>query len=347
MTFYTICWENGTVKMINQKKIPWEEEYVECKTYKDVAKAIREMIIRGAPAIGIAAAMGIALGALQINSKNIEDFKRKMEPIFEEIKVARPTAVNLPWAVKRMKDRMYELIKKGHSIDQIKEALVKEAKQILEEDIEINKRIGINGEKFLKDGDVVLTHCNAGALATGGYGTALGVIRAAKEKGKHIEVYADETRPYLQGARLTTWELMKDNIPVTLITDNMAGYFMAKGIIKKVIVGADRITLKGDFANKIGTYMVAVLAKRHNIPFYVAAPTSTIDFSLKTGADIPIEERGEKEVVLINGKRIAPEGIKVRHIAFDITPAELVTAIITEKGVIEYPFENKIEKLKD
>ena len=291
------------------------------------------MVKRGAPAIGITAGMGIALAAKKSDAKNIDEFRSQMNEVFEIFAATRPTAVNLFWAINRMKKITNEI----NDLNQVKAALEKEALKILEDDVRINKEMGKNGSRFLEDGDVVMTHCNAGALATGGYGTALGVIRAAIEEGKRIEVFACETRPYLQGARLTTWELQKDNIPVTLITDNMAGHFMKAGVIKKVIVGADRIARNGDAANKIGTYTHSVSAKEHNIPFLVAAPMSTLDPETESGNDIVIEQRSIDEVAYIKNVQIAPEGIKILNPSFDVTPAKNISAIITEKGVVEKP----------
>jgi methylthioribose-1-phosphate isomerase len=299
------------------------------------------METRGAPVIGIAAAMGIALAAKNIQFTGIENFRQEMNCVCDHFAATRPTAVNLFAAINRMK----KIIQQDADIATLQDVLEKEAIALYNEDIEINKSIGKNGSKYLSDGDVVMTHCNAGALATGGYGTALGVIRKAVEEGKKIQVYACETRPYLQGARLTTWELSRDKIPVTLITDSMSGYFMKTGVIKKVIVGADRVAANGDVANKIGTYTHAVLAKEHGIPFYVAAQISTIDPGAKNGDDIPIEERGVEEVAFIMNQQIAPEGIFIRNPAFDVTPAKYITAIITENGVVENPASQGMGKL--
>lgn len=327
----TIEWKNGFVNMLDQTKLPIEIVYAECKDYQTVAKGIKELWVRGAPAIGIAAAMGIALGAQRIKAKSFDAFYEELTTICDHLASTRPTAVNLFWAIERMKEFVKK--NKGEDIEDIKKKLIDESQRILDEDIEINKAMGKYGSEFIKDGDTILTHCNAGALATGGYGTALGVIRAAWEQGKRINVFADETRPILQGARLTAWELMQDKIPVTLITDNMAGHFMKKGVIDLAIVGTDRTVANGDVANKIGTYSVAVLCKEHNIPFYVAAPTSTIDLSIPSGELIPIEERNPIEVTHIFGKtQIAPDNVKVANPAFDVTPARYITAIITEKG---------------
>ncbi len=327
----TIELVNGVVNMLDQTKLPREVIYVECKDYTMVAKGIKELWIRGAPAIGIAASMGIAIGANAINASSYDDFMKGLEPIFNTLLETRPTAVNIQWAVERTKKLLDE--RKDESIDSLKTFLTDEANRVLENDIEINKTIGKFGSRFIKDRDTIITHCNAGSLATGGYGTATGPIRAAVEQGKKIHVYADETRPVLQGARLTSWELMQDNIPVTLIPDNTSGAILQKGEIDLAIVGTDRTVANGDVANKIGTYMLAVLCKEHNVPFYVAAPLSSIDFSIPTGDLIPIEERGSEEVTHIFGTQIAPDGVKVRNIAFDVTPAKYITGIITEKGV--------------
>jgi len=341
MSFRTIEWTDEAVIMIDQRRLPTQEIYVKCSTYQEVAEAIREMIIRGAPAIGVAAAMGIALGAKGIKAATFEEFYREYEKVCNVMAGTRPTAVNLFWAVDRMK--RFCLDNKEAGIERLKSLIKEEALRIHEEDLEINKNIGKNGSPLIPNGARILTHCNAGGLATAGYGTALGVVRAAHEAGKEIQVFADETRPFLQGARLTAWELMKDNIPMTLITDNMAGYFMKKGMIDLVIVGADRIAANGDTANKIGTYSVAVLAKEHNIPFYVAAPISTLDLSLENGDKIPIEERNIREVTHVFESQIAPDGVRVLNPAFDVTPSRYIKAIITEKGVVEAPFEEGLK----
>jgi len=324
-----IEWKNDKVYMLDQRILPTEEIIIEHNTYQDVADSIKTMVIRGAPAIGVAAAMGIAIGI--INIKN--DLGKEYKTIYETLAETRPTAVNLFWALKRM-DLVFNKYK--DNIGLLKKKIVEEAIIIDREDVEINKNIGKNGQVLIKNNSTVLTHCNAGALATAGYGTALGVIRAAIEDNKKVSVIAGETRPFLQGARLTVWELQKDNIDVTLATDNMVGHLMSKGLIDCVVVGADRIAGNGDTANKIGTYSIAILAKHHNIPFYVAAPISTIDILRKTGLEIPIEERDKNEVIFFRGQRIAKEETKVFNPAFDITPNELITAIITEKKVI-YP----------
>jgi len=329
----TIKWNGDSVTILDQRQLPLKEVYNTYREHHDVAEAITVMETRGAPAIGIAAGMGIALAAKNMSVKDINTFKNEMESVFTQFAGTRPTAVNLFWTINRMK----KIVSSGSDIEELKKKLESEALLILSDDIAANKQMGHNGARFLEDGDVVMTHCNAGALATGGYGTALGVIRAAIEEGKKIEVYACETRPYLQGARLTTWELLKDNIPVTLITDNMSGYFMKNGTIKKVIVGADRIAKNGDTANKIGTYTHSVLAKEHNIPFLVAAPVSTLDPDTENGDSIVIEQRNIEEVAFVKNVQIAPEGVKIKNPSFDVTPASNITAIITEKGVIEHP----------
>ena len=339
----TIEYTNGIVRMIDQTRLPMEEIYVECHDYKSVSKAIRNMLIRGAPAIGVAAAMGVSLGANKIKADSNESFLLEFQQICDELAGSRPTAVNLFWAINRMKKVTED--NNDKTVKEIKNILKDEAIKIWHEDIAINKSIGKYGQELIKDGDTILTHCNAGALATAGYGTALGVMRAAWDAGKKINVLADETRPFLQGARLTAWELKKENIPVKLITDSMAGHFMKKNEIDLVIVGADRIASNGDVANKIGTYTVAILAKEHQIPFYVAAPLSTLDMTLGSGDQIPIEERSHEEVTWINNKQIAPEGIDAAHPAFDVTPNKWVNAIITEKGIVRPPFQENLKKL--
>ncbi|MHB1697971.1 MAG: S-methyl-5-thioribose-1-phosphate isomerase [bacterium] len=341
MAFYTLrLTDDDVVEMLDQRKLPLEVVYVELKNYKEVYTAIKDMIVRGAPAIGVSAAFGLYLGAKSLQGmpeiNNYETFKKKFFEICDFMFSARPTAVNLGWAIDRIK-KLAESEEIGNA--GIKDAVSRirsESLKIYAEDIEINKSMGHYGAELLKDGYTVLTHCNAGALATAGYGTALGVIRAAVEGNKKISVISDETRPFLQGARLTVWELMEDNIPVTLIADNSAGLLMRKGKINAVIVGADRIASNGDTANKIGTYQVAVLAKENNIPFYVAAPLSTIDMNLESGDEIPIEERDINEVVAVFGKRIAPENAQALNYAFDVTPNKYISAIITEKGIL-YP----------
>ncbi len=330
----TIEWKNGKVMMLDQSILPLEVKYVECTDYRKVAEGIKKLWIRGAPAIGIAAAMGIALGAQDIKAATMDDFLRKLEPVMDEILATRPTAVNIRWAVERIKK--FLAAHRAESIEKIKQLLIGESQSILEEDIEINKSIGRWGAQFVRDGDTILTHCNAGSLATGGYGTATApMLMAAKEQGKKIQVIADETRPVLQGARLTSWELMQAGIPVTLITDNTAGALMKKGMIDLAIVGTDRTTRNGDVANKIGTYTVAVMCREHGIPFYVAAPLSSIDFTMASGDLIPIEERHADEVTSIWGHRVAPEGVNVINLAFDVTPAKYVTSLFTEKGAFK------------
>jgi len=339
----TIAWKDNRVVILDQRQLPEEEVYLECHNASAVAEAIKGMAIRGAPAIGIAAAMGIALGALGIDKKDFTPFYQELSSICKTLKAARPTAINLRWALERMK-RVCEA-NKDKAVEAIKGLLVSEALAILAEDIETNKKIGKQGKDLIHANDTILTHCNAGALATGGYGTALGVIRRAWEDKKGIQVIATETRPLLQGARLTAWELQREGIPVTLIADNMVGYLMQQGEINLCIVGADRIACNGDVANKIGTYTLAILAREHEIPFYVAAPLSTFDKGTKTGAEIPIEERDAAEVTTLWGRYLAPQGIKVRNPAFDVTPHRYVSAIITEKGVIKPPFEKRLKQI--
>ncbi|HOD63346.1 MAG TPA: S-methyl-5-thioribose-1-phosphate isomerase [Smithellaceae bacterium] len=340
----TVFWKKNAVVLIDQNALPLVERQVVCSDYRQVIAAIRDLTVRGAPAIGVAAAMGAALGALAFASEPIEKFKKKFNVLCDEIAAARPTARNLFWALERMKKHLDEVVRSGKR-NPARE-LVREAKRICAEDIAVNREMGRRGAALFSDGDHVLTHCNAGALATAGYGTALGVLRAAAAEGKKLHVYVDETRPVLQGARLTAWEMKKEKIPATLICDNMAGSLMRQGKINKVIVGADRIAANGDAANKIGTYALAVLARAHRIPFYIAAPVSTFDFSIKTGEDIPIEERQADEVTTFRGAQAAPKGMKVYNPAFDVTPARLITAMITERGVLTPPFPAAIARLK-
>ncbi|HMK60765.1 MAG TPA: S-methyl-5-thioribose-1-phosphate isomerase [Dissulfurispiraceae bacterium] len=327
----TIEWKGNKVMMLDQSRLPHEVVYVECADYHKIAEGIKKLWIRGAPAIGIAAAMGIALGAQEISASSFDEFVEGMQPVFNTLLGTRPTAVNIQWAVVRIKKFLQN--HNRESIDKLKKMLIDESNRILDEDIAVNRAIGEWGAQFIKDGDTILTHCNAGSLATGGYGTATAPMLVAKEQGKQIHVISDETRPVMQGARLTSWELMQSGIPVTLITDNTAGALMKKGMIDLTIVGTDRTTRNGDVANKIGTYTVAVLCKEHGIPFYVAAPMSSIDFDMPSGDMIPIEERSPDEVRTINGHKVAPEGVNVINLAFDVTPAKYVSAFFTEKGV--------------
>jgi len=340
-----VKWTDEGVAMLDQRLLPTEETWLMLRTYNEVAAGIKDMVVRGAPAIGVSAAYGIALGAKQFVGTTVEDLEDDLEYICDVLGATRPTAVNLFWAIDRMKRTFQKAKADGKSVSEIKEILKTDAIAIHDEDIESQRLIAQFGGELIEDNSTVLTHCNAGALATGGiWGTALGVIRGAVDQGKHISVIADETRPYLQGARLTAWELMQDDIPVTLITDNMSGHIMKKGDVQAVVVGSDRIAANGDVANKIGTYMVAVLARRHGIPFYVAAPLSTIDLNCATGDDIPIEERDRIEVTHVKGNQLAPEGVGVSNYAFDVTPNDLVTAIITEKGVARAPYNESLKK---
>jgi methylthioribose-1-phosphate isomerase len=342
--FKTLEWTDEGVVLIDQRKLPAEEIYPIFRTYREVAQAIKDMVVRGAPAIGVAAAMGVALGTKHIHTTDGKEFEEQFARICDTLGSTRPTAVNLFWAIERMKN-VFRQHFQGDDLETVKQALQTEAVRMHQEDIDLNRRMGNIGATLIQNNQRVLTHCNAGALATAGYGTALGVIRAAVEQGKKIEVFADETRPFLQGARLTAWELQKDNIPVTLITDNMAGYFMKQGQIDCVIVGADRIAANGDVANKIGTYSVAVLAKENSLPFYVAAPISTVDLSILSGDDIPIEQRPPQEVTHIQKIAIAPEEVRVANPAFDVTPNRYVTAIITERGVAQAPYTTSLRAL--
>jgi methylthioribose-1-phosphate isomerase len=340
----TLEWTDDGVRFIDQTKLPTEEVYVTCTDYEAVADAIRNMVVRGAPAIGVAAAMGIALGTRDAEGDHVSELRRNFDQICDTIGETRPTAVNLFWAIRRMQDRFEQAMELP--VAQIKAALVNEAQKMYVEDIAANEAMGKHGAVLMPATGGVLTHCNAGALATCGYGTALGVVRAAIESGKKIHVFADETRPFLQGSRLTAWELMKDNIPTTVISDNMSGAMMRQGKIGAVIVGADRIAANGDVANKIGTYTVAVLAKEHGIPFYVAAPWSTVDMQTPDGSKIPIEQRSSREVTHIAGKQMTPDGVKIENPAFDVTPNQYVTAIITERGVAKAPYEEALKKLE-
>src|SRR5947209_2785947 len=342
----TVEWTGEGVRMLDQRILPTEEKYIMLRSYEEVADAIKKMVVRGAPAIGVSAAMGVALGAKQSVGTSVADLEYDFDYMCEVLSKTRPTAVNLFWAIERMRNAFSRAKAETEDVEEIKERLVTEAQKIYDEDIEANRRLGRFGGELIQDGASVLTHCNAGALATAGdYGTALGVIRGARDAGKRVAVIADETRPFLQGARLTAWELAKDEIPVTLITDNMAGHVMKQGTVDVVVVGADRIAANGDTANKIGTYMVAVLAKQHNIPFYVAAPISTLDLTLKTGDEIPIEERDAREVTHLREHQLAPDGIQVHNPAFDVTPNELIAAIITDKGVARQPYTESLQRM--
>ncbi|HEU4343723.1 MAG TPA: S-methyl-5-thioribose-1-phosphate isomerase [Candidatus Binatia bacterium] len=337
MAVKTIQWKNNRVIVLDQRILPQREVYRVYRDYLDVARGIREMVIRGAPAIGVAAAMGVALGALKANQKN---FDREFERILLTLSKTRPTAINLFWALDRMRKVYTENRSRG--IEVVKRLLKEEAQNIYKRDIAANRQLGRLGANLLRNARRIMTHCNAGALATAGYGTALGVIRAMKESGQPVQVWVNETRPFLQGARLTAWELKKEKIPATLVTDSMAGYLMQHGKVDAVVVGCDRVAANGDVANKIGTYAIAVLAKRHGIPFFVAGPTSSIDLNCPSGQEIPIEQRDPKEVSHIFGRALAPKGIKIFNPAFDVTSQDLISAIITEKGVIHPPFQKNI-----
>jgi methylthioribose-1-phosphate isomerase len=339
----TLEWTKSGVVFIDQTKLPTEEVYVTCTTHQQVADVIRDMVVRGAPAIGVAAAMGIALGVKNSKAENFADLKKDFDQICETIRQTRPTAVNLFWAIRRMTEKFESL--RNRPVAEIQQALIEESQRMHAEDIAANQAMGRHGATLMPSSGGVLTHCNAGALATAGYGTALGVIRAAVEQGKKIHVYADETRPFLQGSRLTAWELMKDGIPTTVISDNMAGVMMQQGKIGAIVVGADRIAANGDVANKIGTYTVAVLAKEHGIPFYVAAPISTVDLATPDGSKIPIEQRNAREVTHIAGKQMVPNGVGIENPAFDVTPAKYVTAIITERGIARAPYTQSLSEL--
>ena len=343
----TVEWTKDGVCMLDQRLLPAEEKYLMLRSYDEVAEAIKKMVVRGAPAIGVSAAMGIALGANQSVGTSVADLEEDFDYICDVMGRTRPTAVNLFWAIERMRST-FKRAKSLRDVEEIKKVLTAEALAIFDEDIKANRSIGKHGADLIPDGATVLTHCNAGALATAGdYGTALGVIRGARDAGKKVAVIADETRPFLQGLRLTAWELAKDDIPVTVITDNMAGHVMKSGKVDVVVVGADRIAANGDTANKIGTYMVAVLAKEHGIPFYVAAPMTTLDLTLSSGEQIPIEERDPREVTHIKEHQLAPDGIAVHNPAFDVTPHHLIAAIITDRGVARAPFEESLRALSD
>ena len=342
----TVEWTSEGVRMLDQRLLPAEEKYLILRSYEEVADAIKKMVVRGAPAIGISAAMGLALGANQSVGTSIADLEYDFKFMCKVMEATRPTAVNLFWAVERMRSALAKAKADTRDVEEVKKRLTTEALAIFDEDIASNRALGKFGGELIADGSTVLTHCNAGALATAGdYGTALGVIRGAIDAGKRVAVIADETRPFLQGSRLTAWELAKDNIPVTVITDNMAGHVMKQGKVDCVIVGADRIAANGDAANKIGTYMVAVLAKRHNIPFYVAAPISTVDLSTPTGEQIPIEERNAKEVTHLRDHQLAPDGVDVHNFAFDVTPNDLIAAIITDRGIARPPYTESLRSL--
>jgi methylthioribose-1-phosphate isomerase len=348
MGIIPVKWTDEYVEMIDQRLLPMEEKWLKLKNYNEVADGIRNMVVRGAPAIGVSCAYGIAIAAKNFVGTNVDDLEEELDYACEVLSKTRPTAINLFWAIDRMKRIFKKAKDDGKNVNEIKQILIQDAKDIHEEDIEAQRLIAQFGGELLENVSNVLTHCNAGALATGGvWGTALGVIRGAVNQGKSVMVYVDETRPYLQGARLTAWELLQDKIPVTLITDNQSGHIMKKGMIQAVVVGSDRIAANGDVANKIGTYMVAVLAKHHNIPFYVAAPMSTVDFECPTGDDIPIEERDIREVTHIKDIQLAPEGIEVGNFAFDVTPNEMVDAIITEKGVARKPYAESLRNMRE
>ena len=342
----TVEWTRKGVRMIDQRLLPTEEKYLMLRSYEEVAEAIRKMVVRGAPAIGVSAAMGLALGTKQSVGTSVADLEDDFNYMCDVMSKTRPTAVNLFWAIERMRATFNREKASIDDVEKLKEKLIAEALAIFQEDIEANRSIGRYGADLIPDGATVLTHCNAGALATAGdYGTALGVIRGARDAGKRVAVIADETRPFLQGLRLTAWELAKDEIPVTVITDNMAGHVMKNGKVDCVVVGADRIAANGDAANKIGTYMVAVLAQQNNIPFYVAAPITTLDLTLATGDEIPIEERDGREITHIGGKQLGPDGVVVHNPAFDVTPNTLIAAIITDRGVARPPYIESLREL--
>src|SRR2546429_4166902 len=340
---HTLEWTESGVRFIDQTKLPNEEVYVTCTTHEQVADVIRNMVVRGAPAIGVSAAMGIALGVKNSHAESAGDLKRDFDQACDVISKTRPTAVNLFWAIRRMQEKFERI--RIRPIPQIKQTLIEEAQHMHAEDIAANQAMGRHGATLMPSEGGVLTHCNAGALATAGYGTALGVIRAAVEQGKKIHLYADAPRPFLQGSRVTAWELKKDGIPTTVISDNVAGAMMKQGKIGAIVVGADSIAANGDVANKIGTYTVAVLAKEHGIPFYVAAPISTVDLATPDGSKIPIEHRNAKEVSHIAGKQMVPDGVEIENPAFDVTPAKYVAAIVTEKGIARAPYEESLRKL--
>jgi methylthioribose-1-phosphate isomerase len=344
----TVEWTDQGVIMIDQRLLPTEEKYLTLRSCDEVAEAIRSMVVRGAPAIGVSAAMGLALGAKQFVGMSLADMEDDFSYLCQKMSQTRPTAVNLFWAIERMRETFNLVRNRTQDLKEIKQALVDEALKIFQEDILANRAIGRFGGELIADGDTVLTHCNAGALATAGdYGTALGVIRGARDAGKRVAVIADETRPFLQGLRLTAWELAKDDIPVTVITDNMAGHVMKEGKVDVVVVGADRIAANGDAANKIGTYMVAVLAKRHSIPFYVAAPITTLDLSIASGDQIPIEERDSREITHVRDHQLGPDGVNVHNPAFDVTPNDLIAAIITDRGVARQPYGESLRRLSE
>jgi len=338
-------WTAGSLYLLDQTQLPFKKKYIKCSAYTDVAEAIKTMKVRGAPAIAIAAAYGVALAARRLKAKDAKTYGQKMEKVFSDLLATRPTAVNLRWAIDHL--RKFILANPLRRVNMFQDLLLKEAKQMEQNDKGMNQHMGKLGAEFIRDGDTILTYCNTGSLATGGYGTALGVIRSAYAQGKKIKVMACESRPYLQGARLTAWELKEDHIPFHLITDNMAGHFMQRKEVKVVVVGADRITANGDVANKIGTYTLAILAWENRIPFYVVAPTMTLDMTLASGDKIPVEERDPEEVLSWMGKRTAPPGIKALYPAFDITPARYISAIVTERGVVRAPYQDSLRKLME
>jgi len=341
----TVEWDHGVVKMIDQTLLPHQEVILEYRDHQGVARGIKEMRVRGAPAIGATAAFGMALAALNSKALTRESLLADLEAAGRILSATRPTAINLFWAIQRMRNKAK--VSPVTDVAELKAVLIAEAQQIADEDVAINRRMGKNGAVLIRDGDSILTHCNAGALATVDYGTSLGVVRAAHEEGKKVHVFVDETRPFLQGARLTAWELMRDGIPLTLITDDMAGYFISQGKVNIVLVGADRVAANGDVANKIGTYSLAVLARENGVPFYPVVPTSTIDLGVAIGKEIPIEERDRREVTHIRGVPIAPEGVPVANPAFDVTPYRYVTGIITEEGIVYPPFDIGLRKVKE